>query len=287
MFPLLAMAVISFGAMAEEGSRGQSVQDFPGASVQLIRNATLKLRYGNHTYLVDPMLGDKGELSSMLGVNPNPRVRLPVSTDTILEGVDDVICTHTHFDHYDERAAELLADVRTFCQPADTSFFRSKGIPAAPVDSTLWDGGVRLTRLAGQHGKGELGEWLGPVSGFVIQSDRLPSIYIVGDCILTDTIVSDIRRFSPDFVVLNTGGAIAPPLDKNKDAILMTERDVVELVEKSPEHCTFIAVHMEALDHCQTTRSVLRDELRHAGIDTSRVIVPEDGEVVSISWSKI
>lgn len=39
------------------------------STVQLVRNATLKIRYAGHTMLIDPVLADKGTLISALGVN--------------------------------------------------------------------------------------------------------------------------------------------------------------------------------------------------------------------------
>ena len=43
------------------------------STVQLVRNATLKIRYAGHTMLIDPVLADKGTLISALGVNKTPR----------------------------------------------------------------------------------------------------------------------------------------------------------------------------------------------------------------------
>lgn len=47
------------------------------STVQLVRNATLKIRYAGHTMLIDPVLADKGTLISALGVNKTPRVTSP------------------------------------------------------------------------------------------------------------------------------------------------------------------------------------------------------------------
>ena len=48
------------------------------STVQLVRNATLKIRYAGHTMLIDPVLADKGTLISALGVNKTPRVHLTI-----------------------------------------------------------------------------------------------------------------------------------------------------------------------------------------------------------------
>jgi len=48
------------------------------STVQLVRNATLKIRYAGHTMLIDPVLADKGTLISAPGVNKTPRGPPPI-----------------------------------------------------------------------------------------------------------------------------------------------------------------------------------------------------------------
>ena len=60
------------------------------STVQLVRNATLKIRYAGHTMLIDPVLADKGTLISALGVNKTPRVHLTIP-------IQDIIGTSTAF----------------------------------------------------------------------------------------------------------------------------------------------------------------------------------------------
>jgi glyoxylase-like metal-dependent hydrolase (beta-lactamase superfamily II) len=71
------------------------------STVQLVRNATLKIRYAGHTMLIDPILADKGTLISALGVNKTPRVHLTIPIQDIIGGVDMVLLTHNHIDHYE------------------------------------------------------------------------------------------------------------------------------------------------------------------------------------------
>ena len=56
------------------------------STVQLVRNATLKIRYAGHTMLIDPVLADKGTLISALGVNKTPRVHLTIPIQDIIGG---------------------------------------------------------------------------------------------------------------------------------------------------------------------------------------------------------
>ena len=62
----------------------------------------------------------------------------------------------------------------------------------------------------------------------------------------------------------------------------MNEKDVVDMIKDSPDKCRFIAVHMDAIDHCQTPRSILRNEADNAGISREKLIIPADGETVEI-----
>ena len=52
------------------------------------------------------------------------------------------------------------------------------------------------------------------------------------------------------------------------------------MLDELPAHIRLIAVHMEATDHGQTTRAILRNEAMHYEIEMSRLIIPEDGETI-------
>ena len=87
--------------------------------IKQIRNATLKIQYAGKTILVDPMLSKKGELPvfgpptvpfhpTSENLENNPLVELPIPAEEVLEGVDAVIVTHMHIDHWDPAAVELI-----------------------------------------------------------------------------------------------------------------------------------------------------------------------------------
>ena len=103
-------------------------------------------------------------------------------------------------------------------------------------------------------------EFMGAVSGFILKASGNPTVYIVGDCLYKPEIQANIVRYKPDWVVINSGGAIALPLSVEDGTLIMKEIDVVEMIKASPADTRFIAVHMEAIDHCQTTRGILRNE---------------------------
>lgn len=257
----------------------------PADSVQLIRNATLKIKYAGKTILVDPLFSEKGELQSILGVNKNPTVHLTMPVEEIMSGVDFALGTHSHFDHFDRAATRALADsITMFIQPADSVAFSNEyGFNSTRIlkDSTFVDG-VTIIRTTGEHGRGTLKTIMGEVSGFILKAPDNPTVYIVGDCLYTPEIHTNIEKYKPDWVIINSGGAIALPLSTEEGTLIMNEKDVVNMIKESPKDCRFIAVHMEAIDHCQTTRSILRNEADKAGISREQLIIPADGETVKL-----
>ena len=96
--------------------------------IQFVRHATLIVRYHGATLLVDPMLGDPGAIPPVQNSpnpRPNPLVPLPRPAPALLEGVDAVLVTHTHRDHFDDAAAALVPKhLPLFGQPEDEAKFK-------------------------------------------------------------------------------------------------------------------------------------------------------------------
>ncbi len=254
-------------------------------NVRLIRNATLKIQYAGQTLLVDPMLGKKGTEMSALGVNLNPRVHLTMPIGEVLDDVDFVLLTHTHIDHYDPAAKRLISkDTPWYVQPADydsvamKDHFRNTTV----VKESVQVGGITIVRIAGNHGRGKLGKMMGASSGYVLKAEGQPTLYIMGDCVWNESTQKAVEEHHPAYIVVNSGGAILPPLSKTDGPIIPNETETMRIIDDCPANTRFIAVHMDAIDHCQTTREILRNEALHHGIDMQRLIIPNDGESIEL-----
>ena len=253
--------------------------------VRLIRNATLKIQYAGKTILLDPMLGEKGTEMSALGVNLNPRVHLTMPVSEVLKGVDFVLLTHAHIDHYDPAAKRLISkNMPWYVQPADydsvavKDHFRNTTV----IKENVNVGGITIIRIAGNHGRGKLGEMMGASSGYVLTADGQPTLYVMGDCVWNEVTQKVVKEHQPEYIVVNSGGAILPPMSKTDGPIIPNEAETMQIIDDCPVNTRFIAVHMDAIDHCQTTRAILRNEARHHGTDMSRLIIPEDGESITL-----
>jgi L-ascorbate metabolism protein UlaG (beta-lactamase superfamily) len=212
-----------------------------------------------------------------------PMVPLPLSDEELhglIESLDAVLVTHTHRDHWDASAQALLPEqLPLFCQPEDQATFAQAGFSQIiPVAGQLSWQGLQIDRTGGQHGSGDLGKKMGPVSGFVLRAEGEPVLYIAGDTIWCPEVEQALLQFSPDVVILNAG---APTYATGGGPITMDEEDVCQVCRCLPE-ATVIAVHMETVNHCRLTRAALRTRVEEEGLK-KQVLIPQDGDVLMFS----
>ncbi|BDD06289.1 MBL fold metallo-hydrolase [Aureibacter tunicatorum] len=243
-------------------------------SIQLIRNATLKIEYAGKIILFDPMLSEAKSFMSFVdpSQNLNPTVDLPFSIGEVLEGVDFVLLSHVHPDHWDPEAMdEIGKNMMIACQPVDLQGVKEVGFSnALAIEDERMLEGISITRVEGKHGPEGLLEELGRVSGYVLKAEGLPTIYLVSDCLLDQDVQNAVETHKPDIIVVNAGGA----LFMGENRILMDEYETISLAKLAPK-AKLMVVHLESLDHCHTTRKSMKEKADAAGVE---VIIPKDGE---------
>ena len=247
--------------------------------IQLIRNATLRLTYNGHLLLIDPFLAAKHTFDPFDGKDRNPTVDLPVTPEAVIAGVEAVIVSHLHSDHFDAAAQERLPkDIPLFCQPGNDAIIAEKGFQNIQViaDRVEWQG-IHITRTAGQHGNGQLAERMGRVSGFVFRAEGEPVVYWAGDTIWYTEVEQVINDQQPDVIITHSGGARFG----DSAPIIMDAMQTVAVCQAAPE-ATVVAVHLEALDHCPVTRAALRSRAQNEGIADERLRIPADGQSITL-----
>lgn len=247
--------------------------------LQLIRNATVKLEYGGITILIDPMLGERHSFGAFAGIEDNPTVDLPIPETKVLSGVDLVMISHLHQDHFDASAQQMPDKaIPILCQPGDQEKIESHGFNNVVEleKETHWQH-VHITRAGGQHGTGTWAERLNPVSGFVFQFPGEPTVYWIGDSVWCAEVEQAIERFQPDVIVTHSGGAEL----RDSGPIIMDAAQTVAVCEAHPS-AVVIATHLEALDHCKTSRQALQAAAEAAGIAPNRLQIPADGETILV-----
>jgi len=275
-------------------------------SYHFIRNATARLVYGGKTFLLDPMLSDKAQLPSFAGIAPNPTVDLPMPAAEITADIDVVIVSHLHGDHFDDAAADMLDKSITLLTPRNgASPNPREGAPDVPFKDSLEAkgfadvreigspsadhltlDGITIHQVFARHGKGIVGDAMGGVNGLIFEAEGQPTIYWAGDTILDEAgeVEAVLNRFRPDVIIAHSGGPVVEAI--SPEILLMDAAQAItffEIALRENAYAQLIAIHMDALDHCFSTRADLRGALERTGGDLqNRVVIPADGEQLTL-----
>jgi len=248
-----------------------------------LRNATLVIETDEHVILVDPMLGKRKTIApfTLFRYKPkrNPLVALPKNSREILSKVTHCLITHLHPDHIDKAGEVFLRrkSIPVTCSIKDEKALTKRGLN---ITQTLdyWnpqpflDG--KIIGIPAIHGYGFIAKLMGNVMGFYIELPNENSIYLSSDTIFTEHVQKVLVEFKPEIAVVACGTArldIGQPL-------LMRMNDILKFVALAPNQV--FANHLEALNHCPTTRKELREALSENDL-LNKVSIPEDGENVS------
>ncbi|PAF21388.1 hypothetical protein CHH49_10835 [Terribacillus saccharophilus] len=251
-------------------------------NIKLIRNATLVVEYAGKKILVDPMLAEKGAYPPFPNAarqdQNNPTLELPFSVEEIIKDIDAVIVTHLHIDHWDDAAKEVLPkDIKLYAQnEEDAEQIRKDGFQNVEVltNETVFEG-IQMSKTKGEHGRGEILNMTGLVSGVVLKHQDEKSLYIAGDTVWYEGVQEEIENHKPEVIVLNAGAN-----QFFEGGPIVMDKDDVHEVFKAAPRSEIICVHMEAANHWGLSRVDLKDFVNDKGI-SSNVFVPNDGESIS------
>jgi len=187
-----------------------------------------------------------------------PLVGLPFPAERVVEGVDLCIVTHTHEDHFDDVAISMLPrDLPILTQPESADEIRAYGFTNVSTSHERWP------MARGQHGTGEIGAAMGPVSGWIVDG-----VYVVGDTIWCAEVEEAIAQYSPRVVIVNGSGARFT----EGDPIVMDTDDVRAL--RAATDAVVVVIHLEVVNHGIEGRAAYRA--------IPGVLVPDDGETLTL-----
>lgn len=251
-------------------------------NIQQIRNATILVEYGGTKFIVDPWFQKKG--TGFIAPSPypeknvpSPLTELPMAVEKIMDGVDAIVVTHIHPDHFDpETARRLNKSLPVFVQNVMDKIkveqFGYSDVRILRNEGTLFKG-VSLIKTPGMHGK-NIEKAAGEVCGVIINGMNEKKLYIMGDTVWYTDVENIVRKWKPDIIVVN---ACRAELIKN-GVLIMDDKDVVSICKCAPK-AKIIASHMETVNHATLSREMLRLTLAEEGV-LNQVIIPEDGELM-------
>jgi L-ascorbate metabolism protein UlaG (beta-lactamase superfamily) len=249
-------------------------------SIQLVRNATVKIRVGGRTLLIDPYLSPKNEGYSYAGRERSPLVELPIPAVELLAGIDAVFVSHLHSDHFDEAARRALPrSTPMLCPAALAPRLRQFGFDnVMPIADGIDWLGMRLDITDGRHGPDSVLADMGTVNGLVVRAAGMLPLYWVGDSIWCPPVRDVIDRFAPGTIVVHACGATW----EGKGPLVM-DAGQVEAILRYSATATVIATHMDCVDHATVSRVDLRKYFASRRSLAARLQIPDDGAVLGVA----
>ena len=241
-------------------------------AVTLTGGPTALLELGALRLLLDPTFDPPGE--HPLGGGRTLTKTAPAAlTAADLGPVDAVLLSHDqHPDNLDTAGRAALAEAPLVLTTELAAERLGGTARALPPGESVSLGPVRVTGVHAEHGPPGAERLTGPVTGFVLQGDGLPTVYVSGDN-ASLACVQEVAAAFPhiDVAVLFAGAARTALFDGAP--LTLTARDVVEAVRRLDAD-RVVVVHVDSWAHFSEDRDDVRAALAAAGLADRLVDCP-------------
>ncbi|WP_350278651.1 MBL fold metallo-hydrolase [Kribbella sp. HUAS MG21] len=233
-----------------------------------IGGPTAVLNLGGLTFLIDPAFDEPREYQ--LPGRVMKKLIGPAIPAADLGHIDVALVSHDeHKDNLDDTGRALLPSIPTVLSTpgAATRIPGVRGLENwESVDLPRPDGGViTVTGVPALHGPEGAEAVLGVVTGFVLQGDGLPTVYVSGDNASLALVKEIADRFAPiDVAVLFAGAARTTLMDGAP--LTLTSEDAVEAA-RLLDRATIVPVHTEGWTHFSEGPDQVVAAFREAGLE--------------------
>ncbi|PJJ70570.1 L-ascorbate metabolism protein UlaG (beta-lactamase superfamily) [Diaminobutyricimonas aerilata] len=246
--------------------------------VELIGGPTAVIDIGGLRFVTDPTFNPPGPQAS--GTSVLTKLVGPSRSPDELGSVDAVLLSHDqHGDNLDDAGRGFLATVPvTFSTVA-----AAERIGAGVTGLTPWqrttlrrpDGrDLFVTAVPAVHGPDGMEASSGPVIGFVLHGDDLPSVYVSGDNASLRVVEEVAHHLGPiTFAVLFGGGARVARLD----AFLTLTSDQLPTATRLLDAAKIVPVHSEGWAHFTQDQASIRAAFDGSDV-ADRLVLLEPGE---------
>jgi len=214
-------------------------------TVRLVGGPTAVIELGGVRLLTDPTFDPPGD--HPIGDRVLTKTSGPAVAAEDLGRVDAVLLSHDqHPDNLDDAGRKLLAGVPVVLTTELAAQRLGGTARALPSWETTAVGQVTVAAVPAQHGPDGTTHLTGPVTGFVLSGDGLPTVYVSGDNASLDVVRAVAERTGPvDVAVLFAGAARTPLID---GYLTLTAPDAAEAAQVLGVR-TVVPVHAEGWTH--------------------------------------
>jgi L-ascorbate metabolism protein UlaG (beta-lactamase superfamily) len=246
-------------------------------TVRLVGGPTALLELGGVRLLTDPTFDPPGD--HPIGTRVLTKTTGPAVPADQLGPVDAVLLSHDqHPDNLDDAGRALLADVPLVLTTELAAQRLGGTARALPSWQRTAVGGVTVTAVPAQHGPDGTTHLTGPVTGFVLSGDGLPTVYVSGDNASLDVVRAVAERAGPvDVAVLFAGAARTALID---GYLTLTAEDAAEAARVLGVR-TVVPVHAEGWTHFTQGVDDLVAAYRAGGL-ADRLHVLSPGETATV-----
>lgn len=247
-----------------------------------IGGPTAVLNLGGLTFLIDPAFDEPRDYQ--LPGRVMTKLTGPAIPAAELGPIDVALVSHDeHKDNLDDAGRALLPSIPTVLSTPGAAV-RIPGVRGLKnwesIDLPRPDGGViTVTGVPALHGPEGAEAVVGFVTGFVLQGEGLPTVYVSGDNASLGLVKEIADRFAPiDVAVLFAGAARTGLLDNAN--LTLTSTDAVEAA-RIFDRATIVPVHTEGWKHFSEGPEQFVTAFRDAGLE-DRVRLLEHGVATSL-----
>ena len=214
-------------------------------TVRLVGGPTALIELGGVRLLTDPTFDPPGD--HPIGTRVLTKTSGPAVPADQLGPVDAVLLSHDqHPDNLDDAGRAMLAGVPLVLTTEQAAQRLGGSALALPSWQRTTVGAVAVTAVPAQHGPDGTTDLTGPVTGFVLSGDGLPTVYVSGDNASLDVVRAVVGRIGPvDIAVLFAGAARTPLID---GYLTLTAADAAEAAQVLGAR-TVVPVHAEGWAH--------------------------------------
>ncbi|MFD6162848.1 MBL fold metallo-hydrolase [Nocardia sp. NPDC060256] len=240
-----------------------------------IGGPTVRLRYAGQTFLTDPTFDEPGDYPS--GPVTLHKLNGPAVSAEQVGAVDVVLLSHDeHADNLDNSGREFLQTAGAVLSTPGAAE-RINGVRGLENWETTTIGGVRITGVPALHGPEGCESLTGIVTGFVLQADGQPTVYVSGDNASVDRVAQIVERIGQiDVAVLFVGAANVGHFGDID--LTLNARTAVQASELLGD-AVIVPVHGEGWVHFSETLDRLSLLFAYAGREKQLRIPPLGAEI--------